>query len=130
MSFNPEWILNPLTTYAITGTGLIALLFLWVGAKVETSKCRHDIAAMKECTDTTLRELTLRVEEIVARPEPEAVQEYSVVANSLNLTRRTRALRMRRRGDAPHTIAAALNISRGEVDLMLKVDQMLQSPGD
>jgi|HubBroStandDraft_1064217.scaffolds.fasta_scaffold890543_1 hypothetical protein len=139
MNFNFEWILNPLTTYAITGTGLMALLFLWFGAKIEASKCRHEMTAMKKCTDSALQELASKVSEIVARPAPEPPLEYPGMAcpgitqsttqsttQSLNLTRRARALHMRRRGEEPHTIAAALGISHGEVELLLKLDQMVQ----
>jgi hypothetical protein len=126
MNFNFEWILNPLTTYAITGTGLLALLFLWFGAKTDATKCRHEITAMKECTDSALQELASKVNEIVARPAPEPPQEYPCITQSLNLTRRSRALHMRRRGDEPHTIAAALGISQREVELLFKLDQMVQ----
>jgi hypothetical protein len=130
MNLNFEWILNPLTSYAITGTGLVALLFLWFGARIDASKCRHEITAMKQCTDTALQELASKVGEIVARPAPEPLLEYpgipQTITQSLNLTRRARALHMRRRGDEPHTIAAALGISQGEVELLLKLDQMVQ----
>jgi hypothetical protein len=126
MNFNFEWILNPLTTYAITGTGLLALLFLWFGAKIDASKCRREITAMKECTDSALRELASKVNEIVSRPAPEPPQEYPCTTQSLNLTRRVRALHMRNRGEEPHTIAAALGISHGEVELLFKLDQMVQ----
>jgi hypothetical protein len=137
MNFNFEWILNPLTTYAITGTGLVALLFLWFGARIDASKCRHEITAMKKCTDSALQELASKVGEIVARPAPEPPLESPGVpqsvtlstTQSLNLTRRARALHMRRRGDEAHTIAAALGISQGEVELLLKLDQMVQQRG-
>ena len=125
MNFNPEWILNPLTTYAITGTGLLALLYLWFGARIEASKCRHEMTAMKESTDWALQELASKVNEIVARPAPEPPQEHHIT-QSLNLTRRARALHMRRRGDEAHTIAAALGISHGEVELLLKLDRISQ----
>jgi hypothetical protein len=126
MNFNPEWILNPLTTYAITGTGLLALLFLWFGAKVDASKCRHEMTAMKECTDSALQELTVKVSEIAVRPAPEPPQEYPRITPSMNLTRRARALHMRRRGDEPHTIAAALGVSHGEVELLFKLEQIFR----
>jgi hypothetical protein len=129
MSFNFEWILSPLTTYAITGTGLLALLFLWFGAKIDASKCRREITTMKEVTDSALRDLASKVNDIVSRPAPEPPQEYSSIDQSLNLTRRARALHMRRRGEEPHTIAAALGISRGEVELLFKLDQMVQQRG-
>jgi hypothetical protein len=125
MSFNPEWILSPLATYAITGTGLLALLFLWFDARIEANKCRHELTAIKECTDSALQELASKVNEIAVRPA-EAPQEFSRATQSLNLTRRARALHMRRRGDEPHTIAAALGISHGEVELLIKLDQICQ----
>jgi hypothetical protein len=126
MNFNPEWILSPLATYAITGTGLLALLFLWFDARIEANKYRHELTAMKECTDSALQELASKVDEIAVRPAPEQPREYPRVTQSLNLTRRARALHMRRRGDEPHTIAAALGISHGEVELLLKLDQICQ----
>jgi hypothetical protein len=126
MNFNPDWILNPLTTYAVTGTGLIALLFLWFGARIDSSQCRREMTAMKDSTDSALRELAVKVSEIVVQPAPEPAQEHPHLTQSLNLTRRARVLHMRRRGDEPHTISAALGISQGEVELLLKLDQMLQ----
>jgi hypothetical protein len=126
MNFNPEWILNPLTTYAITGTGLMALLFLWFGAKIDAAKCRREITAMKEFTDSALRDLASRVSEIVGRPAPEVPPEFPRITQSLNLTRRARALHMRCRGEEPHTIAAALGVSRGEVELLFKLDRIFQ----
>jgi hypothetical protein len=128
MNFNLEWILNPLTTYAITGTGLLASLFLWFSARIDAGKCRHEMTAMKECTDSALQKLASKVNEIVVRPAPQPPQEYPRITQSLNLTRRARALHMRRRGDEPHTIAAALGISRGEIDLLFKLDRIVQQP--
>jgi hypothetical protein len=128
MTFNPQWILDPLATYAITGTGIAALLFLWFGAKLEARQCRQDVKAIKEFTDGALRDLASKVDELAARPTPGPIQEYPVVTQSLNLTRRARALHMRCRGETPHTIAAALGISRGEVDLLFKLDQITQQP--
>jgi len=140
MSFNPEWILNPLTINAIRGTGLLALMFLWFGARVEASKCRHEMLAMKKGTDVVLRELASKVDQIAvdkiavdkiaARPATEPVQHVPVITQSLNLTRRAKALHMHRRGDASHTIAAALDVSRGEVELLFKLDQIIQQPRD
>jgi hypothetical protein len=43
----------------------------------------------------------------------------------LNLTKRSQALRMHRRGDPPDRIAAALDIPSQEVDLLLKVHRIV-----
>ncbi|HTS26733.1 MAG TPA: hypothetical protein VMH81_12735 [Bryobacteraceae bacterium] len=42
-----------------------------------------------------------------------------------NLTTRSQALRMHRLGDPPERIAAALNLPRQEVDLLLKVHRLV-----
>ena len=53
------------------------------------------------------------------RPTPVAA-----AGQPLNLNKRGQVLRMRRRGEKPESIAAALSIPRNEVDLLLKVHQM------
>jgi hypothetical protein len=45
----------------------------------------------------------------------------------LNLTKRSQALRMHRRGEAPEQIAATLAVSRQEVDLLLKVHRIVMT---
>jgi hypothetical protein len=44
---------------------------------------------------------------------------------ALNLGKRSQAIRMHRRGDPPELIAAALEIPRQEVDLLLKVHRIV-----
>jgi hypothetical protein len=92
---------------------LLDSLFLWLGARIDASKSRHGIITIGESKD-------------IAKPEPETPPEYPVITQSLNLTRRARALHMRRRGDESHTIAAALGIPHGEVELLFKLDQLFQ----
>lgn len=44
--------------------------------------------------------------------------------SGMNVNRRTQVIRMCRRGDRPESIAASLNLPRGEVELLLKVHRM------
>ncbi|HEX3746449.1 MAG TPA: hypothetical protein VHW09_21075 [Bryobacteraceae bacterium] len=44
---------------------------------------------------------------------------------ALNLSRRSQALRMHRKGDAPDRIAAALGVPLQEVDLLIKVHRIV-----
>jgi hypothetical protein len=53
------------------------------------------------------------------RPAPAAQP-----GQSLNLNKRGQVLRMRRRGETPETIAAALRIPQNEVTLLLKVHEL------
>lgn len=46
-------------------------------------------------------------------------------ASGMNLSKRTQALRMSRRGERPEQIATALNLPRKEVELLVKVHRML-----
>jgi len=72
-----------------------------------------------------LAELAESMERLRAEHE-EAARPSAVPTNGqpLNLNKRGQVLRMRRRGENPETIAAALSIPRNEVDLLLKVHQM------
>ncbi len=49
------------------------------------------------------------------------------VRPGLNLTKRSQALRMHRRGETPPQIAAALNIPSQEVELLIKVQRIVLS---
>jgi hypothetical protein len=51
-----------------------------------------------------------------------------LTGQELNLTRRAQALRMQRRGESPATIAAALRLPRNEIDLLLKIQTLTDSP--
>jgi hypothetical protein len=110
MNFKPEWIWHPLKGGT---TRLLDSMFVWLDARIAASKRRRGIVAIGEPRD-------------VPRAAPEAQPEYPVITQSMNLTRRARAMHMRRRGDEPHTIAAALGISHGEVELLFKLDRIFQ----
>ena len=115
MKLKKEWIWNP----AAAAAGLLDSLFLWLGARIDASKRRHGGFAIAETG-------AIAESRDIARPEPEATPAYPAITQSLNLTRRARALHMRRRGDESHTIAAALGIPHGEVELLFKLDQLFQ----
>ena len=60
------------------------------------------------------------------RQSPAALPE-GAPKPGLNLNKRSQALRMHRRGEPPEQIAAALAVSRQEVDLLLKVHQIVMN---
>jgi hypothetical protein len=57
--------------------------------------------------------------------QPGASQRLGVPTSGLNLSRRSQALRMHRRGEAPDQIAASLGVPRQEVDLLVKVHRIV-----
>ncbi len=72
---------------------------------------RKDLAALAE-----------RLEETRSRAEAAAP---AALRPGFNLSKRSQALRMHRRGDAPERIAASLGVPCQEVNLLLKVHRML-----
>jgi hypothetical protein len=120
---NFDWILSPLTVYAVLGLNLVASISLFLHTKVEIAQLRRD-------TDRSRTELAKKMEEIEsamagisATPPPPA----PALRPSINLTKRAQALRMRRRGESLESIAAALAVPRNEVELLLKVHEMLEA---
>ena len=51
----------------------------------------------------------------------------SPTRSGLNLSKRSQALQMSRRGDTPQDIAAALSIPKNEVELMVKVQRIVMA---
>jgi hypothetical protein len=79
------------------------------------------LAAMRQTVD----ELTAQVHEL--RLQPAAAPAGGPPRSGLNLSKRSQALRMHRRGEPPQKIAAALEIPRQELELLLKVHRIVMS---
>jgi hypothetical protein len=84
-----------------------------VGA--ETRRLEEERAALGE----TLGECRRRMEEISA--ELEALRRVHTPLAGMTLTKRALAVRMHRRGERPEQIAAALDLPKQEVELLLKI---------
>jgi hypothetical protein len=61
------------------------------------------------------------------RKDPPLAAEPGSLRPGLNLTKRSQALRMHRRGDAVEKIASMLEVPRQEIDLLLKVQRIVLS---
>jgi hypothetical protein len=59
--------------------------------------------------------------------QPAVTLTPGVPKPGMNVVKRSQALRMHRRGDRPEQIAAALELPRQEVDLLLKVHSIVIS---
>lgn len=127
---NLDWILNPLTAYALIALVLAACIAVLVSTQSEV--CR-----LRRAADNSQRDLKKKIEEMqstvaqIGQPAPERAAETTparsvTIRPSLNLTRRTQALRMRRRGESVESIAAALSTPRNEIELLLKVYEMVE----
>ncbi len=123
-----DWILNPLAQYGMLAAGLIACLALFLAVKLEistesqrTQESRDTLAAQVQEMESALGHIRQSVTDVEERP--------GAVGPGLNLTRRAQALRMHRRGESVQTIAAALSAPRNEIELLLKLQTMLQYRG-
>jgi len=129
---NLDWILSPLTPYALIALALIACIACFISTKSEVSRLRRASDASQDALKQKLEEMQSAVSTMGRqRPEPPQLIEVPVRASasvrpSLNLTKRTQALRMRRRGESIESIAAALATPRNEIELLVKVYEMVE----
>jgi hypothetical protein len=87
--------------------------------KVGQQQCEAVLESLRESQNS----LTAELREI-RQQSPIAVGS-TPAKSGLNLTKRSQAIRMHRRGDPPDRIAAALDIPLQEVDLLLKVHRIV-----
>ena len=126
---NLDWILSPVTCYAVVALALAACLASFVSTKAEIWRLRH---AADVSQDTLKRQVEQMQSTVAAmtqeRREPavEAPARPISLRPGLNLTRRTQALRMRRRGESAESIAAALSAPRNEIELLLKIYEVTE----
>lgn len=127
---NLDWILSPLTPYVLIALALVACIACFISTKSEVHRLRRASAASQEALKQKIEQMESAVSSISQRrQEPQFVEiparSSAALRPSLNLTRRTQALRMRRRGESIESIAAALSTPRNEIELLVKVYEML-----
>ena len=124
MVFNWLSLTHPIELFgvlALTGTCLLYALLLHMNLRRLCRRSREQ----REYFESRLAQVQEVTERLRAeRNEPEASPVFPAAGHALNLNKRGQALRMRRRGENAETIAAALQIPRNEVDLLLKVHQL------
>ena len=124
---NFDWVLAPVTQAVILGAGLLGSLAIWIGAKVETQAARRALEALRvsaEATDGKIKALAAQILEMLVVG---AGDRALAPLQGINLTTRTKVLRMHGRGETTSCIAAALGVQYEEVDLLLRLDRMLDS---
>ena len=88
-------------------------------AAAAQAKLEADVKSMRE----TIEGLAAQVHE--AQQQPRMIPVPAVPKPGMNLSKRSQALRMHRRGDGVGQIAEALDIPFQEVDLLLKVHRIV-----
>jgi len=125
-------LIFPLAVSALALAAAAAgLLMLWhvsalwrrTGRRAPSAPPQWEVAV--QALQQGLSALAARMEEYERHPAAAPVS--SPPKAGLNLGKRSQALRMYRRGDSPERIAAALEIPRQEVELLLKVHRIVLS---
>ena len=127
---NLDWILSPLVSYALIAVALAACIAVFISYKSEVHRLRRAAAASHQHMKRQIEQMQSTVAQI-GQQRQEAPAEAPAIRPaalrpSLNLTRRAQALRMRRRGESVESIAAALSTPRNEIELLLKVYDMVE----
>ena len=125
---NLDWILNPLTLYIVVAVGLLVCIAVFVSTQSEVCRLRRAAEESRQAMASQLEQIERMVAEIGEQKAEAAATAPPVplLRPSLNLTRRTQALRMRRRGESAESIAAALCTPRNEIELLFKVYEMVE----
>jgi hypothetical protein len=122
-----DWILSPMLQYAFLALALAAGLVLFLSMKREIALVRRSATENRDSSAVSVATLTSELDTL--RRRTEAAETASFTGRELNLTRRAQAVRMQRRGESSATIAAALRLPRNEIDLVLKVQKLVNDPG-
>ena len=116
--------------YALQAAGSIVCLFVFLTLKQEMHRLKLRLDRQQADATTAARDVKLRLEEITLRLRDSEERAGVLVAphpprSGLNLTKRSQVTRMSRRGERSENIAASLNLPRGEVDLLLKINALV-----
>jgi hypothetical protein len=115
--------------YGFLALGLGSCLYLFLTLKREIWKVNGRWKKQYESLEAAMEKLRVENNELRLRLQEAEERAGVLVAptpprSGLNLSKRSQALRMARRGDAPPHIAAALQLPQTEVDLLLKVHRL------
>lgn len=123
-------LLIPLAVVCSVGLAAVALSFLAIlqtassrrtlDARVKSRQVQWEAAL--QATKEAVKELTTQVHQIESQSLPAPVPH---LRPGFNLSTRSQALRMHRRGENAAQIAASLQVSAQEVELLLKVHQIV-----
>lgn len=108
---------------ALFQSGVAMCAFVFRSFRALADATGKQAAADRADLEQKLAALTAQVEEL--RKEPPIVIQAGLVKPGLNLSKRSQALRMHRRGDQPEQIAAALEVPTQEIELLLKVHRIV-----
>lgn len=126
MSLN--WILSPVTIYAVIAMALTGTMVLFITAKLEVQQALRAARDARESVDVAVQEMSVGIERLRTEMSLPAPVSTLAAGPALNLTKRTQAFRMLRRGESVESIASALRAPRNEIELLVKLQQIKGQP--
>jgi DNA-binding NarL/FixJ family response regulator len=118
--------LIPLAPFLLIAIHGVISLFFFLSLDHEMRLLRRTSKHRHAAQETSTAELKKQLAELATRVL-DAEQRAGVLVppapprSGLNLNKRTQVIRMSRRGERSETIAASLNLSQREVELLLKI---------
>lgn len=122
------WPFHPLIACAAAVPVLTCALYLVCTLRVRRRPARPPAQAPARAPESDIARLEKRLEDLTARQraaEVAAAPPPAAVAPAFNMSRRTYALRLYRRGQTAEQIASSLGLAAGEVRLLVKVHRIL-----
>jgi len=116
-------MLSSLLLFGLVALGLSAALALFLSLK-------RELRSHAQRTRTRLDEVRLQLQNVQLQnsqrtvPDPPPAAPPVVLRSGMNLTKRTQALRLLRRGEDVSHVAAALGVPRREIELLVRVQKL------
>jgi len=119
-------LLDPSTGWALAAAPFIFVALGLIATLLLFSSVKRDVLNQNRKQRRVLEKIAARLEEASAKTEilDQPVVIAPAVRSGFNINRRIQAMRLLRRGEDVAHIAAALNVPRREVELLIRVQQM------
>lgn len=112
-----------LVTLLVSLAALYRAASVWHRTSAKIEQAREEWSAFSAALDARLTSLAVHCDEsprrLLAEPLPNPAKPC------MNLSRRSQALRLHRQGESPEQIARTLDLPRQQVDLLLKVHEIV-----
>jgi hypothetical protein len=111
--------------------GLFGLVMYWRVEAAGRARTQKSLEAMRGQAVERLQAMVLQLQRELAemkdqdRPVESTTHVVGEHAPALTLAKRSKALKMIRRGEAPETVSAALGVPKSQIRLLVKVQGLL-----
>ena len=124
-----------LLPYISLALNLLLLLGLFIGMsrslwqlRIRLAKCESKVESNSVLVSEGIRDMNGKLVELSeVHPGPQH-DSGATLGDSLNATLRSKVLKMHRMGQSTARIAESLRVPRGEVELLVKVHQVVMQP--